>query len=238
VGSRMCIAHLLVIVPAMSVVLILVATSLSLWIVLLAGCACLYVLISGKALIYNGNLNAKIAARWFRFVLWCNFKADFIRLSSPIEFKQGALPDQARVTLGSLPAAADEQFIKEQAITHIVAATQYGDGVKFFDSYVEYFTICIRDIESEDIMKYFDDVADFIHNSLCGSPVVHVLVHCNQGRSRSAVCLAAYLIKYHGMIAETAIEHLRKQRPVQPNKNFIMQLRQYSANHQRKLALP
>lgn len=214
--------------------IVVTATTLSLGLTAVAAWGCLYTLITGKLLVCNGRLNARIAAHWFRFVLWCNLKKDNIELSSAVSLPR--LADTTRVSLGSLPAAADRKFIKTAAITHVVAATQYGAGAKFYPNNLQYLTIQILDKPYEDISVHLDKVADFIHSSLCSSPGSHILVHCNQGRSRSAVCLSAYLIKYHGMTADTAIEYLRNYRPVRPNSGFITQLHSY-ATRQRKLAL-
>lgn len=49
-----------------------------------------------------------------------------------------------------------------------------------------------------------------------------VLVHCHEGKSRSASVVAAYLAHYHGMSLEKAIDSLQTVRPiVNPCKPLI-----------------
>ncbi|KEP63151.1 UNVERIFIED_CONTAM: dual specificity phosphatase, catalytic domain-containing protein [Hammondia hammondi] len=61
---------------------------------------------------------------------------------------------------------------------------------------------------------------------------VTVLVHCEKGISRSVSLCAAYLIVYHGHTATSAVEAIRKYRPIaRPNPGFFVQLRRLEGNH-------
>ena len=55
-----------------------------------------------------------------------------------------------------------------------------------------------------------------------------VLVHCLGGRSRSASCVIAYLMKTMGIDLDTALAMVRAKRSVaNPNDSFITQLYAY-----------
>ncbi|KAK6034874.1 dual specificity phosphatase, catalytic domain protein [Cooperia oncophora] len=55
-----------------------------------------------------------------------------------------------------------------------------------------------------------------------------VLVHCNAGISRAATFVISYLMVYHGMSLELALETVKKARPkVRPNMGFMKQLKSF-----------
>ncbi|KYK69090.1 dual specificity phosphatase, catalytic domain-containing protein [Toxoplasma gondii TgCatPRC2] len=61
---------------------------------------------------------------------------------------------------------------------------------------------------------------------------VTVLVHCEKGISRSVSLCAAYLIVYHGHTTMSALEAIRKYRPIaRPNPGFFVQLQRLESNH-------
>lgn len=64
------------------------------------------------------------------------------------------------------------------------------------------------------------------HHTLILFPVSgKLLVHCVMGRSRSATLFLAYLMIYKNMTVVKAIEHVKKQRCILPNRGFLKQLR-------------
>jgi len=55
-----------------------------------------------------------------------------------------------------------------------------------------------------------------------------ILIHCNQGRSRSASVVVGYLMKANRWSYDTALQHLRSKRPAcLPNTGFQEQLLEY-----------
>jgi hypothetical protein len=67
------------------------------------------------------------------------------------------------------------------------------------------------------------------------APTSGVLVHCAEGRSRSAAVVAAYLIARKGMSAEEALEAVRKARPcASPKPLFVAALEAYAEAMRRK----
>jgi len=82
------------------------------------------------------------------------------------------------------------------------------------------------DKPDEDITRYFDETAEYIHEIL--SKGERVLVHCFAGKSRSTTIMISYLIKYHKMTVDQALKTIREKRSVaQPNMGFLKQLRLY-----------
>jgi hypothetical protein len=57
----------------------------------------------------------------------------------------------------------------------------------------------LLDDERFDIGTHFDDAVQFIHRALHSCPNSRVLVHCHEGKNRSACIVAAYLIR-HGFL--------------------------------------
>ena len=139
-------------------------------------------------------------------------------------------PGSGQITLGSLPQASDKEWISQNGVTHVLAVTQFpSSAVEMYPDLCRYKSVVIRDLPGEDIQPHLHKAADFIRDALTNQAHAHVLVHCNQGRSRSATLLAAYYVKHHGLSAGDAVEHMRKcGRPVHPNKGFQRQLEEFA----------
>lgn len=103
--------------------------------------------------------------------------------------------------LGGDQAAASSQFFKAKGIQAVLNCTP--EVPHYFSTRgVEYARISLGDSREEDDMDSMEKLLEFgaewihVHRDIYGKVV---FVHCNQGISRSATCLAAYLIKYKGM---------------------------------------
>jgi protein tyrosine phosphatase (PTP) superfamily phosphohydrolase (DUF442 family) len=112
-----------------------------------------------------------------------------------------------------------------------------------------YMHIPIIDDEAQDVISIFNQCISFIGTSfyalsgLIFSPDrsrtddclqrAHgkVLVHCVEGKSRSAIVTAAYLVQKKRISADEALRLLRLARPiVSPNRGFVSQLRIFEAS--------
>jgi len=126
----------------------------------------------------------------------------------------------------------DKQFSKDLdklravGITHVVNVTTEIRNYYEKDVMFSYFKCPVMDTESAVLSEYFDAAAQFIHEA---RQTGHsVLVHCQQGVSRSSTIVLAYLIKYEKMKVVQAYTLLRSLRPqARPKSNFLSQLMKF-----------
>jgi hypothetical protein len=143
-----------------------------------------------------------------------------------IKMKSDGIPEEILpgFYLGSIGAALNRKILEEHKIQHILCCC---DGIKeAYPKLFTYKTLKLLDIPTEDISRYFEEAADYIHGAL--SKEQKVLVHCFAGKSRSATIMISYLIKYRNMTVDEALQLIRKKRAIaQPNLGFLRQLREY-----------
>ena len=78
----------------------------------------------------------------------------------------------------------------------------------------------IRDAEPAPSLEWLREQVGFIEAERAAGRTVYV--HCRNGVSRSAMVLAAYLMKREGWSRDRALEFLRARRPgVRPNPAFL-----------------
>lgn len=131
-----------------------------------------------------------------------------------------------RIYLGGVGAAYSYTELKDKGVTHIISAL-LGFGEIYPGDFV-YKTYHLQDETYEDIFKHFNDCSDYIHETL-KNPEHRVLIHCMQGISRSTSLLVAYMIKYHHIKVDDAINYIKLNRPIiKPNDGFREQLITYN----------
>ena len=78
----------------------------------------------------------------------------------------------------------------------------------------------------ETLIPKIKETKDFIDS--CFASGGKVLVHCNDGMSRSASLVIAYLMQKYGLDFKAALTHVQSRRfCVQPNDGFEQQLREF-----------
>ncbi|KDQ51359.1 hypothetical protein JAAARDRAFT_41203 [Jaapia argillacea MUCL 33604] len=128
------------------------------------------------------------------------------------------------VWLGNAFAARNVQSLHEHAITHILSVLQ--DNQPQDDGFTR-LTIAVDDADDEDLLSRFHETNTFIQSALEDDGAV--LVHCQQGVSRSATVVAAYMMQTHSLPPSEAVRFLRSKRfIVWPNPGFFTQLEIYS----------
>ena len=86
--------------------------------------------------------------------------------------------------------------------------------------------ITLADNCLETIIPKIKETKDFIDR--CFAAGGKVLVHCNDGMSRSASLVIAYLMQKYGLDFKAALSHVQSRRfCVQPNDGFEQQLREF-----------
>jgi len=121
--------------------------------------------------------------------------------------------------LGSLYDALDAPLLLAKGITHVVNATQAEmpqDNLRRLD-------VRVDDDLDADIYPHFSAVCDFVESALESGG--RVLVHCEQGISRSAALLSAHVMRQRGRTALEALRSLKSKRQiVDPNPGFLQAL--------------
>ncbi|XP_076044043.1 dual specificity phosphatase 29-like isoform X4 [Oratosquilla oratoria] len=114
-------------------------------------------------------------------------------------FVDGADMDEVypQLYVGDCDAAMNKQYLLRHGITHIVnAAGNLKGGPAAVRTGPDFYKV----LQSK------------------------VLVHCRQGRSRSASIAIAFLMLHRGMTAARSLRILRESRAVRPNNGFLQQL--------------
>lgn len=92
----------------------------------------------------------------------------------------------------------------------------------FQDTGIEYVGFTLWDSPICNIIPYLGVAADVISTAINDDK--KVLVSCQMGVSRSAVCAMAYLMIHQEMSACEALSRMRKCRDVRPNDGFLEQI--------------
>ena len=125
--------------------------------------------------------------------------------------------------LGNIYAACNTDILKKHKIGAVLTVADHAD--LYYPDLIHRI-IKVEDRETENLGKYFEEMAQFIEDNRNKS--LNVFVHCFAGVSRSSSAIIAYLMKFYQWPFEKAIEHCKRQRyVVSPNSGFIRQLRNY-----------
>ncbi|XP_039114441.1 dual specificity protein phosphatase PHS1-like isoform X2 [Dioscorea cayenensis subsp. rotundata] len=127
--------------------------------------------------------------------------------------------------IGGALAARSMYTLQHLGITHILClcSNEIGQSDSQYPDMFNYRNFSIIDNEDEDIADLFEEASDFIDcvEYMGGK----VLVHCFEGRSRSATVVLAYLMLRKGLTLLQAWNKLKKvHRRAQPNDGFAKTL--------------
>lgn len=131
----------------------------------------------------------------------------------------GCFPDERDDRLADLRAAGITRVL---TCAHNTAFAVFeGDGIG-------YKRLMIRDVPEFDIRPFFDEAHAYIDDALRDG--ASVLVHCNQGVSRSATIVVSFLMRRLRLSASDALRRARAARAcVRPNPGFMSALDAYDA---------
>ena len=144
-----------------------------------------------------------------------------------------------RISLGNLAIAWDRESLLARNITHVLSVTQFGGATAWYPDDFTYLCVDAQDEAGVSIGDHFSECIQFLEDAL-GDPNAHVLVHCNQGRSRSVTILAAFLMSQFGWPADETVRFIKSCRAEAcPNPGFVEQLVSFEQQqHPASIGLP
>lgn len=141
---------------------------------------------------------------------------------------------QPGLFIGSIGAARNPEALRRAGITHVLSllghdsmhwVTWGGEKGRHMHSH-EHLCMDINDDKSADVLAVLPRCVTFIQEGLQAGR--GVLVHCFQGKSRSAAVIMGFLMHSEGLSFEGALARIRAARPrAQPNLSFCLQLRRW-----------
>ncbi len=132
--------------------------------------------------------------------------------------------------LGSLDDSNNKEFLLNNNITTIINVTYNHENTKYDN--IKYYKIETLDNENQPILYVINKVNNFINENKKDG---NILVHCYVGKSRSATCVIAYLMKEYEMSLEKAFIYTKEKRDIiNPNHGFMMQLIKYESYIKKK----
>lgn len=133
--------------------------------------------------------------------------------------------------LGSLNDSNNEDYLHKNNIKTIINVTYNHENIKYDN--IKYYKIETLDNENQPILYVIDKVINIINDNKKNG---NILVHCYVGKSRSATCVIAYLMKEYDMTLEKAILYTKEKRDIiNPNNGFMIQLIKYETNNKKKI---
>ncbi|XP_072386144.1 serine/threonine/tyrosine-interacting protein-like [Diabrotica undecimpunctata] len=126
--------------------------------------------------------------------------------------------------------AAQRNILVENGINYIICVRQDVEAhyikPQINDPTFAYLTLNIADCVTENIIRFFPKVKQFIDEALSNN--AKVLVHSNKGNSRSATLVLAYVMEKFGLSSSEALQFVKAKRAtIDPNEGFRAQLIEY-----------
>uniref|UniRef100_A0A0R3SQP6 protein-tyrosine-phosphatase n=1 Tax=Hymenolepis diminuta TaxID=6216 RepID=A0A0R3SQP6_HYMDI len=137
--------------------------------------------------------------------------------------------------LGNSRDARNSETLKQLGITHIINATHDLPNYIEDNNEIKYLRVAVEDSGTADLMPYFVPVIEFIDGAIRSKG--SVLVHCQEGISRSPSLVVAYIMAHSNLLLMDALTVVSYARPIIcPNINFLGQLDKFyqALQHSRK----
>ena len=134
-----------------------------------------------------------------------------------------------KLFIGDKPFAMDRPRLRKLNIRYIVNTTprlMSGGVANFFEKEreVEYLRVPMRDVNTESVLDHLPKAIEFLDRARIRADGA-VLIHCNEGKSRSCAVTVGFLVRTHGRTLAEALELVRAARPIaEPKEAFLAQL--------------
>lgn len=137
-------------------------------------------------------------------------------------------PKNGTLLLSGKSFSSNLEGLKDHNIQLILNCTK--EVPNYFTAHTfDYIKLGLIDSEHQTIYNYFDTCADKIHKYLLSGQ--SVLVHCQQGKSRSVSFIVAYLLKYAKMNLSVILAYLSSKEVVMKiNDGFMQALANYEVD--------
>ena len=121
-----------------------------------------------------------------------------------------------RLYLGNIDSAEDLKFIKDKKIVAVLNCSKAHDIPNHFEGKgIEYLRLpvddSLRERDFEKMSHLLPLAVEFIHKHV-NVEKNNLLVHCWAGRQRSAISVAAFMVKYLGMTPKEATKYIQNKR--------------------------
>ncbi|KAJ6798659.1 dual specificity protein phosphatase PHS1-like [Iris pallida] len=169
---------------------------------------------------FEGNDN-NIVVDAYEFKVRLEHILERISLISDAASTERPSPITRYLFIGGALAARSMYTLQQLGITHVLClcSNEIGQSDSQYPDLFEYRNFSINDDDDADISELFEEVSDFIdYVEYLGGKV---LVHCFEGKSRSATAVLAYLMLRKKLTLSEAWNTLKKvHRRAQPNDGF------------------
>ena len=125
------------------------------------------------------------------------------------------------IYMGDKYAARDEPYIIENNIDTVVNCAE---SVNSSYKELKFLELKMYDKSKQKLFPKLEIAYKFIKKN----SKKNILIHCKEGKSRSAALVVFYLMKENGWDYDTCIKFIKERRPsISPNIGFVEQLKEY-----------
>ena len=128
-----------------------------------------------------------------------------------------ALVEHPYILIGDKNIARDREALRREHVLYVINVTPpliSGGVANFFEKEgnIEYLRLPLRDIAVDSILPHISRAVEFLQRVRVRADGC-VLVHCNEGKSRSAGIVVAFLMRAYGCTFDDALAAVRAARP-------------------------
>ncbi|KAL1229072.1 Dual specificity protein phosphatase [Trichinella pseudospiralis] len=123
--------------------------------------------------------------------------------------------------IGTVNEAINMRTLQDYFISRVLTVDMFPPEMHYQS--VTYLFVMAKDLSEWNLMADFDRCLEFIESAIQSKE--NILVHCQEGISRSATVVAAYLMKKYSIDENEALRRIQAVRSiVRPNIGFMKQL--------------